>query len=471
MKLVRLSAILLFASFVSLQCQAQCTSGSLNGTLFYFSSGTIKSGTATLSYAQLATLIANGNGALSGQTTISTAGVLATLPLSGTYAIQANCSGTATLSTSANTAQLTLQLINGGGTTLSSVAESTASELSEGRFYRAANANGGQCSNGSLTGGYSALLSGGTYASSGVRTTYNNVNQTVFNGQGGLTISGEVTTGSASGSPLSGSGTYSISANCSGVAQINTPSGQLNYLLAYIEGGALLYLENDATTTISGSADPQLVQDILPQFAFGGGWYSALYFTNNTSLPVSFPVTFTTDGAAPMAVPGVGASTQITVAPLGTAIIEAQNVGTLTEVYATFALPAGVTGYGVFRQSITGVPNQEAVVGFKDANATESSLTFDDTNYITSVAIVNPSNVAATVNITLWDNNGNMIGTSAVPVQPLSKTANVLRAYPGLAGIVGLRGLAQFSVTTGNVSVLGLRSNGPAITSIPTVEQ
>jgi hypothetical protein len=36
---------------------------------------------------------------------------------------------------------------------------------------------------------------------------------------------------------------------------------------------------------------------------------------------------------------------------------------------------------------------------------------------------------------------------------------------------VGLRGLAQFSVTTGNVSVLGLRSNGPAITSIPTVEQ
>src|SRR5580704_16870187 len=97
MKLVKRSAMLLSVAFLSLQAQAQCTNASLNGTLFYTLAGSIKNGTVTVSYTELGKVIADGNGGMSGQTTTSIAGVLATLPVSGTYAVGANCSGTATL--------------------------------------------------------------------------------------------------------------------------------------------------------------------------------------------------------------------------------------------------------------------------------------------------------------------------------------------------------------------------------------
>jgi hypothetical protein len=280
-----------------------------------------------------------------------------------------------------------------------------------------------------------------------------------------------VTTGTSNGSPLNGLGSYSISSDCSGVAQISSPFGTQNYLVARVEGGTILFLENDANTTIAGSANPQTLQDILPQFVFGGGWYSALYFTNTTSTAMSFPVTFTTDGGAPMVIPGIGSSMQISLAPLSTSIIEAQNVGVLNQGYASFALPVGATGYGIFRQSVIGRSDQEAVVGFKSGTATSNSLTWDDTNFTTSVAIVNPSTVATTVNITVWDSNGNLIGTSSQSLPAGNKVESALRGFPGLASIAGLRGSALFTVPAGYVSVLGLRFGGSAFTSVPTTQQ
>jgi len=208
---------------------------------------------------------------------------------------------------------------------------------------------------------------------------------------------------------------------------------------------------------------------ILPQFCFGGGWYSALYFTNFTGTAVSFPVSFVSDAGTPLTVPALGGSTaNVNLGPHGTAIIEAPNVGSLSQGYAGFTLPSGVYGYGVFRHSATGLPDQEAVVPFSDANGTSNTLTWDETNLITAVAIVNPSLTAATVAVTLWDENGNTIGTSSISLPPNGKTEAELRTLPGLSGMVGQRGCAQFTVSAGNVAVLGLRANGPALTSIPT---
>jgi hypothetical protein len=158
----------------------------------------------------------------------------------------------------------------------------------------------------------------------------------------------------------------------------------------------------------------------------------------------------------------------VNLAAYGTAIIEAPNAGSLLEGYAGFTLPSGVYGYGVFRQSVAGRPDQEAVVPFSAAGATSNTLTWDETNFITAVAIVNPSSTAATVAVTLWDENGNIIGTSSIPLPPASKTETTLRTLPGLSGMVGQRGFAQFAVSAGNVAVLGLRFNGFAFTSIPT---
>lgn len=59
---------------------------------------------------------------------------------------------------------------------------------------------------------------------------------------------------------------------------------------------------------------------VLPQFAFGGGWYSALYF-NTTNGAINLPVNFISDGGTPLTVPAVGgSSTMVNLAAYGTAL-------------------------------------------------------------------------------------------------------------------------------------------------------
>ncbi|MBN9661412.1 MAG: LamG domain-containing protein [Acidobacteria bacterium] len=220
--------------------------------------------------------------------------------------------------------------------------------------------------------------------------------------------------------------------------------------------------------------DAPALRRILGQFAFGGGWTSAIYFSNTSTSPLSIPVSFTGDDGKPMIVPSLAASsTVLSLAPGASAVIEAPNVGGLVQGYASAVLPVGITGYGVFRQSTPGAADQEAVVPLVNGNGQYQLMVYDDTsNLITAVAIVNPSTVATTVGITVSDESGKVIGTSSVDLPPSGKTAAALRSLPGLAQIAGNRGTVQFAVTrptnfTGSVSVLGLRFNGSAITSIP----
>src|ERR1035441_5317817 len=253
-------------------------------------------------------------------------------------------------------------------------------------------------------------------------------------------------------------------ANTTDVTQQANPF--LAKLKARMQGGSRFDRTHDVA--VSGptvqSAAPA-ASSVLPQFVFGGGWYSALYFTNLTGAAVSFPVNFVGDAGTPLTVPSLGRSTtQVKLAAYGTAIIEAPNAGGLVQGYAAFTLPGGVFGYGVFR----GQGDQEAVVPLSDAAASSNTLTWDETNLTTAVAIVNPSPTAATVGVTLWDESGNTIGTSSVALPPNGKTAAALRSLPGLGGMLGKRGSAQFKVSTGSVDVLGLRFGPGAFTSIPT---
>ncbi len=217
---------------------------------------------------------------------------------------------------------------------------------------------------------------------------------------------------------------------------------------------------------------PATSPQVLPQLAFGAGWYSALYFTNTSGAPVSFTVSFFSDNGTALTIPAIGgSSTTVNLLPQATTFLEAANVGSLTQGYVTASLPAGVIGYGVFRQSVPGTPDQEAVVPLSSANATSATIIWDDTGLATSVAIANPSAVAATVSVNVWDSFGNLLGTSSLQLGPGIKTEAELRSLPGLSAMLGRRGTARFSVNAGNIAVLGLRFNGAAFTSIPAVQQ
>jgi hypothetical protein len=221
------------------------------------------------------------------------------------------------------------------------------------------------------------------------------------------------------------------------------------------------------------AGDTAITKAVLGQFAFGGGWYSAIYFSNTGLSDVSFPVSFTADNGTPLNVPSIGGSSKtITLPPGGSAVIEAPNSGPLVQGYVTVTLPVGVTGYGVFRQSVPGVADQEAVVPLAVASVNVPVVYDETNNLITAGSIVNPSGVVATVTITATDTNGNVIGTSSpLTVQPFGKTAGALRSIPGLSQVVGTRGMARFTTTSGNIVVLGLRFKGLAFTSIPAAPQ
>jgi hypothetical protein len=187
---------------------------------------------------------------------------------------------------------------------------------------------------------------------------------------------------------------------------------------------------------------------------------------------VSFTVNFVTDNGSPLVVPSVGGmSTTVTIAARGTAIIEAPNVGALQQGYVSSFLPGGVQGYGVFRQSIPGIADQEAVVPFSGGTSATSTLIWDDTNLVTAVAIVNLSAVPNNVLIVLRDSTGAPIGNSNISVPAQGKVAKALRDLPGLGQMTGNRGSADFTGSTGNIAVLGLRFNGAAFTSIPATQK
>src|SRR5262249_52519744 len=158
------------------------------------------------------------------------------------------------------------------------------------------------------------------------------------------------------------------------------------------------------------------------------------YFSSGRPDSVTFTVNFTLDNGNPLNVPALGGSSKtVTLAAGGTAILEAPNVGDLQQGYVSLQLPPGVTGDGVFRQSVAGQQDQEAVVPLSFGLTGGQNMIYDDTNFIMAVAIVNYSSVVNTVTITATDLNGNQIGTaSSVVLQPFGKTESVLHNLPGL---------------------------------------
>jgi hypothetical protein len=221
------------------------------------------------------------------------------------------------------------------------------------------------------------------------------------------------------------------------------------------------------------SSDAATARAYLGQFAFGNGWYSSIYFANISLTDVSFPVTFTADNGTPLNIPSIGGSSKTVTLPAGAStVIEALNdVPDLRQGYVSVLVPVGVTGYGVFRQSVPGIPDQEAVVPLSLAGG-NVPMVFDETKYIFGISIANPGSQSTTVTITATDNTGTVIATSSPIVIPgFNKKVDALRNLPGLAGIAGKQGTVRFTATGSNVVVLGLRFNGSAFTSVPTQPQ
>ena len=206
---------------------------------------------------------------------------------------------------------------------------------------------------------------------------------------------------------------------------------------------------------------------ILPQFVFGGGWHSALYFTNTSSGAVSFPISFVADNGQPLVVPALGGSAvTMDLRAHGAAIIEAPNTGPLVQGYVSVVLPFGVVGYGVLQSSTAGQPDQEAVAPLTTPS-TASTLIWDDTQFVTAIAVVNAGSSDDLLTIVARDRDGATVGAATIPMAARSKVAVPLKDFPGLAALAGNFGSAEFTMASGSLAVLGLRFHNGAFTYIP----
>jgi hypothetical protein len=231
------------------------------------------------------------------------------------------------------------------------------------------------------------------------------------------------------------------------------------------------------TFVFSPGAPAAGITRVLPQLAFGtsstlGNWSTFVYLHNTTASPVQATVRFFATDGAPLTVPGINASsTQVSLGPRSTGIVSIPSTGPLTQGSISIEAPDGVIGYGIFRQALQGVNAQEGVVPFSSSTSTGATVVFDDTDFVTAVAVLNPGTAPVAVTVRARDDAGAEIGTFTVNLNPKQREAFAVRDRPEMTLVQGKRGVLEFSASGGPVSVLGLRFNQLAFTSILPVER
>ncbi len=254
-----------------------------------------------------------------------------------------------------------------------------------------------------------------------------------------------------------GSVTFFVAGNAANNNNIADPGDRIySYSLAVESGSA-------STTTTK----------ILPQFVFGGGspgFYTGIYLHNPGASAATVNMSFFNNDGIPLSVSSLGGATATAnVAAGGVTLIEAPNTGSLQQGWARIDLPAGVAGYGVFRQSVNGRADQEAVVPLAGSASAHATLIFDDAGLTTAIALANPTDSPVSVSISAKSDSGAALGTSSVNLPARGKTAFNLGS--NIPAVAGQRGSADFTVASGAISVLGLRFGGEAFTSIPATER
>jgi hypothetical protein len=222
---------------------ATCSNASLSGTYGFVHLGTDSSGTpATAAVTQIT--FDSTTGTFTGENTASHDGVIVTDPVTGTYLIASNCTGTGTPA---------------GDSPFSIVVTSTgflaAHLLSEGFAVKQGSPT---CTNAGVKGSFGFETTGvflagaaaGAVAFIGeLKLTVNSLGEGVISGQvasseGGTFLAEEPVTGS-----------YWITPECRGGATI-TPTGQpeMHFRFVVADGGnEMLAIETDPQTVVSGS--------------------------------------------------------------------------------------------------------------------------------------------------------------------------------------------------------------------------
>jgi len=240
--------------------------------------------------------------------------------------------------------------------------------------------------------------------------------------------------------------------------------------------GAANYIGFDNITV--GSVTPGIIAS-MAQLASAGGWDTSFTLVNmgtsaacsslqfyadpngkSLKLPFTFPQGVIPPTSESDVVQNINPNALLVMDTTGPAA-DPVNVG-----WANLQAAGDVGGYGIF----TNVPNNwEAVVPLEVSNANSYLVPFDNTGKLsTGLAIANLSPQPATVNVSIHNDGGFQIDNETIQMDGLGHTSFLLGGtYPKSAGIRG--SVVLTSQSGGQISVLGLRNNGPALTTVPVL--
>ncbi len=273
-------------------------------------------------------------------------------------------------------------------------------------------------------------------------------------------------TGGASGT---GNGTVrlSVQANSTGNARTGTVT---------IAGQTFTIQQESNSTTgfnVAGS---------MAHLASAGGWDTSLTLVNLDTSASEARLNFYNDSGSVPLLPFTFPQQLYLGTTLASTFDQSLNPGAMSVLdttgssetpvtgWAELVTTGNIDGFAVFKDTST---NQEAVVPMESRNAGSYVLAFDNTGQLaTGVAIANLSE-AAKVNVIICDDTGAQIGTGSIALPTMGHTSFMLTdPQKGFPATANMRGTIEFDTPqNGEISVLGLRANGSALTTLPLLAE
>jgi hypothetical protein len=221
---------------------------------------------------------------------------------------------------------------------------------------------------------------------------------------------------------------------------------------------------------------------VLSQIAAGDGWSTVITLVNTSAAAVPVTVALHADDGSALTLPVTTtqqggsqtttiASVNATLNPNTTLLISmGDQVASTVVGWADVQSTGPVGGYAIFRSTPqTGSPS-EGTVPLQSQFPSTITLPYDNTaGFVMGVALANLSTSSAGVTATMWDANGNLLGTQTIEIAGNGHTSfNLPTLLPQTAGKLGI---VQFqSGATGGIAGLGLRfSPFGTFTSVPAI--
>ncbi len=282
---------------------------------------------------------------------------------------------------------------------------------------------------------------------------------------------------SSSGTPTGSVTVSDGSSSCTGTVaagtciMASTTPGTKTITVAYAGDGHFAPRTKTATHVVTNGG-------ALAHLTSGGGWETSFAVVNLGPTSTSMSLNFFGDSGSPLACRS--RFRRVRLAPANVPSVN-QTLGSnamllldtnppdvpLSEGWANLTSGGDVNAYEIFHYGPSG---QEAVVPMQTAVGGYYLLVYDNTSLVntlgTGVAIANGANQPASVPFIINDDTGTLIANGSLSVPALGHTAFTLSdQYPATAG---KRGTLTFTKPLqGQISVLGIRSNGNSFTTIP----